>query len=506
MPVTFEMFRQWMDLENGRNAKHIDDFARALDAYSTSVTGLINDLAEKQDAIRGRWSGAATNALLERVAQDLGGLAAMRTALDDSHKALADLPAHIEEANKRVQDLAQYAQPYYGPQNENVVIPEKSDAWPEDTLMRQARAHIDPVMADYFAASTQLGNLPAKWDGRHPDTAAPPPPGQQPTSPGGPHPPGPGPGGPKTPKAPGGPGPGPKAPGGPGGAGDPSATGDSSATGDPGTGGLGSAGGLGSSDPGSPDDPSTMPPSGSDQTPAGLDNLDPSTLDPGNLPTDQNSNNPDQQNNVPINVPQLAGNPNVTQLPTTSSNPPDIKVPDPSPLPSSNSPTGPNDVVIPPGSGGGVNQSRTGGPSTSLPSTGSQAGNAPRTSAPPGQTAANAAAANRSGMPPMYPPPMGGMGGRGGSGGVKPGTAEKPGGPELGALGGAPGKPVEEIGVPARLRGRSAGSVAARTTRTPRRRSRKPGGGPAGSSAADERDEVLDEHLWRVDPPAMSDE
>jgi hypothetical protein len=233
---------------------------------------------------------------------------------------------------------------------------------------------------------------------------------------------------------------------------------------------------------------------------------DPNTPDPNlpnipdpSLPNDPN--NPNPPTNVPINLPQLAGNPTPIHLPpNTSTNPPTIKLPDSGPVPSSSFSSGGGPISLPTGVPPAVGSNRSSGSSNT---TGTQAGNAPRVSGLPGESTAGAnAAAKGGGMPPMYPPPMGGMGAGGRGGGVRPGTAEKAGGPEVGGLGGAPGKPVEEIGVPSGLRGRGAGAPTGRATRAPRRR--KPAA-PA-RSAADERGEVLDEHLWRVEPPAMSDE
>jgi hypothetical protein len=111
---------------------------------------------------------------------------------------------------------------------------------------------------------------------------------------------------------------------------------------------------------------------------------------------------------------------------------------------------------------------------------------------------AEAGAAGRGGTPPYFPP-MGGMGGAGGRGGaaIRPGVAERAGGPELGGLG-TPAAPTEDAGVPRALRGRRDGSGRSGRDR-PVRRARKR---PSPASAGNDPHEVLDEHLWRVESPS----
>jgi hypothetical protein len=113
---------------------------------------------------------------------------------------------------------------------------------------------------------------------------------------------------------------------------------------------------------------------------------------------------------------------------------------------------------------------------------------------------AEAGAAGRGGTPPYFPP-MGGMGGAGGRGGaaIRPGVAERAGGPELGGLG-TPTAPTEDAGVPPPLRGRRDSSGRSGRDR-PVRRARKP---PASATAANDPNEVLDEHLWRVEPSSLA--
>jgi hypothetical protein len=125
-------------------------------------------------------------------------------------------------------------------------------------------------------------------------------------------------------------------------------------------------------------------------------------------------------------------------------------------------------------------------------------GSAPGAVAQGATAAEDASSAGQRSSAPFYPPPMGGMGAgqQKQSGQMKPGNAERAGGPELGAT--APVKNPEHVGVPSTLRGRADGDPRRQQDR--RRKQKKPVGKPA-----DDYTEVLDEQLWHVAPPAMSD-
>lgn len=494
------------------------DLAKAINDYADHLAGGKPALMNVNGQLGSHWTSEAGGALTKEFSDNLGQplddvVAALRSAsgalgqLHDTAQQLVGFSIGnalnpLSSGPTSLDELEQKMQPDGPPRVFSGELIKQAD----DNLVNAGNKLISDRLTPVLdAAVTTLDAVVGmKWAGRQGGNK--PQAELKPRAPGAP-------GGPKSPSLPKGPGgatpPGAKTPG----AGDPGSptAGAPSTGGDPSTGGtpsLGDTGSPSSSDPTSLGDPNASSSNLPDQTPSIPDIPDPSTIDPGNPPpTDPNVNIPNPPPNVPINIPQLAGNPNIVNVPNPSANIPDLKIPDPINLPGSNSPTGggPLNVPLIPPVGGGSSQSRSSGSSNT---TGTQAGNAPRVSGLPNEAAAAAnAAKGGGGMPPMYPPPMGGMGGGRGGGGVRPGTADKAGGPELGGLGAAPGKPVEEIGVPARLRGRGAAAgPAGRATRTPRRRTRKSNGAQTVSSAADERGEVLDEQLWRVEPPAMSDE
>ncbi|HEY3716390.1 MAG TPA: hypothetical protein VGL39_17825 [Jatrophihabitantaceae bacterium] len=515
--MTFEQLHTSIGLERERNAPQLTQLTTDLQTYADAVGKAYTTLSGQADRLRLLWTSAAASELRAVMSRDLEDLRTMHDWITQNVlPALSGLPAAVTTAADQVDQLAKQPREPHLVSTPNPYTSSSTlmPGWTEQDLERAAHDVIDPVMLRYQTLAAVLASPPT-WSGERPSGS----PSANAAKAKGPA----GPGGAGGVKAPGGGAGGAaggakssaKAPAA-GGAGSPSAAGGASGS-DP-----SAAGDPSASDPSSVSDPNAMSPSGSDPNQSGLNNIDPSTFDPGtsnpNLPNDPNISNP----NVPnINVPQLAGNPSTIQLPPNSSTtPPSIKIPDLN-LPAGSNSAGGGTInlpsVLPPGTT--PSQPGTGGPSSPSPGTSTAGGNAPKPVGLAGEPAA-AAAAKTSGMP-YLPPPMGGMGGGGrqGGGGVKPGTAEQAGGPELGALGGPAGKPIEEIGVPARLRGRGAAGRSERPTR-PARPRRADGAGSAGSAGkgsakgaalssgptVDDSGEVLDEQLWRVEPPAMSDE
>jgi len=468
-----------LEKEAGPNGQVLGQIAKNLQAYQAAITDLTRQVSQQLESVD-VWQGATKAAFKNSLGAQMDATQGMTRSVDNGARAIDELTKTLAatlDAAKRIEPPRAAGEaiapgseyPYWDSGNASQVLQQLVD-------LINAMA---PQYQNAIVALDELAN--ARWTGpRAPSNSS--------LSPNGAG----------TPK--GAAGGGAKAPGGgaggAGGAKTPAAggAGSPSATGAAGSSDPSAAGDTSASDPGSTSDPNALP-------------NDPNVNSPS-LPNDPTVNVP----NIPnTNVPQLAGNPSTIQLPPNSSTTPPSKIPDLN-LPTGSSSAGGGAInlpsVLPPGTT--PNQPATGGPSSPAPGTATAGGTAPKPGGLAGEPAA-AAGAKTSGMP-YLPPPMGGMGGGGrqGGGGVKPGTAEQAGGPELGGLGGPAGKPIEEIGVPARLRGRGAAARSARPTRParPRRAGRGSAKGAAQASGptVDDSGEVLDEQLWRVDPPAMSDE
>jgi len=494
---TFQHYLEALRQEVNGPRMALQQVIKSLQSYSDTVSGLGPDL-QRQLAAVDAWQGQAKDAFFKSISDQVDATQPMPPALGNTIQALNDLAGTIASTYEAAVRL----EPPQPPTSSGGEYPTLIPGTGPDAVNKLVDL-INSMVPHYQDAVTALGALATmQWPGPRaasgqavsPDAAAAPKGGAG-GAPGG------GAGGAAKPNA-GGAGAGGAGAGGAaagaGGASDPSAASgsDPSAAGDP-----------SASDPGSTSDPNALPNDPNVNSPS-LPN-DPSVNTPS-LPNDPTVNVP----NVPnTNVPQLAGNPSTIQLPPNSSTTPPSKIPDLN-LPTGSSSAGGGAInlpsVLPPGTT--PNQPGTGGPSSPSPGTATAGGTAPKPGGLAGEPAA-AAGAKTSGMP-YLPPPMGGMGGGGRQGGgVKPGTAEQAGGPELGGLGGPAGKPIEEIGVPARLRGRGAAARSARPVRParPRRASSAGRGSTKGAAQSsgptvDDSGEVLDEQLWRVDPPAMSDE
>jgi uncharacterized protein YukE len=492
----FQYLRDQVRHEAEQNSPALQATMTNLEAYKRSIADLQHVVRDQRAGVQ-TWTGAARNAFDDQMDQHLAALDTMPQAVDTAIQAIDRLRTTIAETARKVEDVEP-------PRAPRAVAAGKVALMDQGVTGQDAANRvvdlINGMAPDYQAAAQALGVISTtQWPG--PRSAAPAAPGASPPA---------GPGGPKGAGGGNPPG-GAKAPGGAGagkGAGGAGAGGAGAGGAGAGGAGTGGAGSPSASDPGSTGDQSATSPSGSA----------PSQQDPNlNIP---NPNSPSiniPNPNIPspdipkpvvqkIDIPQLAGHQSTVQLPPNASiTGPNAKIPDlnlgAGPGGSSGGP-----VALPPL--GPPNGNSSG---ASLPGTQAPTGGAPGAAGLAGEAAA-AAGTNRSGGMPYLPPPMGGMGagGRGGAG-VKPGTAEQAGGP---GLGGPAAKPIEEIGVPARLRGRGAGTRAARPTRPTRPRGigkgaakgAASGAAPASSPAKGDSGEVLDEQLWHVQPPAMFDE
>jgi hypothetical protein len=458
-----------IQFESDHNAMPIRAFSRGVRNFIKLLEDVGGPYHTTGENLRTHYNSPAGNAIADQLKADYDHMVAMHDALTKDStflEMLNGLGDHIDNAAKQVKDLAQSAQARLapGPPGSGVMIevPARSD----EELATHANEYIDPVNKDYDklqAKLAEIGKLPA-WDGLQGQARSN---TDQPTAPV-----------PAGPRVAGGPDPHQKmpttgTPNGTGGAQLPTGQGGNSPQGSPSS---ASPAGTGADTPTTPGDQTAGLPTDT----SGSSLADPSTIpttDPGTIPT---------TDLMPAGSPStLDTSPTV---PPTTTTPTDFTAPKAPNTPLSTLPVATTSLASP-NSTMQPTIPESVAAQTALP----VATEAALAGTP--ASAANAAAA-RGPIPPFYPPPMNGAQRGGGAGaGIKPGTAERAGGPDLG-LAGPPAERPENVGVPRSLRRDATASDA----RPARRRKKRPESG-TGPQAA----EVLDEQLWQVEPPAMSD-
>jgi hypothetical protein len=452
--------------------------ADGLAAFSKGVMDEVNGLNQALNQLTPRWNGNLANQfpteLNNRLAQPL---TPMMATIADAERALRDLPGAIDVANGHIQDIADARQPV------TVVVPNSYAAGAtqlpgltEQQARDQAWGYLHPLMNLKSAAAQTLQAVSQlKWTG---------PQAVDPTAPPGATPLGANPAGPK----PTGPGPQPVAPG--------------NKPANPGT--------NPAPEPKAPQTPSAPGGDTSAPSPTGADTTptDPGSIQPvSQQPADQPTLAGDPTSTTPFTPPQPVQLPQVESAPSNPQliNPVSVPTPPLTKLPTVRTPIEPalsssTDPVTPKFLGPNATNASTVPESVTGSSTARPGGQPQASSSTTPETAGEPSAA-RGGMP--YMPPMGGMpggAGKNGGGEIKPGVAESPGGPALGQRGVA-GKSSPYVGVPDELRGRSADKPSGPKSGGPvRRRRTKKTSQPKPEATG----EVLDEHLWRVEPPTAS--
>jgi hypothetical protein len=503
------------------NVANIEGGANALQTVHEYMMNTRTELMNHMDQIRGAWKSQTANSLMDGFGQNLGGINEMIAALETGGPMGATAPAALQSLVGRIQDARTAINNVSHQVNEGIQAPRTSagigqpsapteaaanaeqDAFEREmlqqaqsiqrdlqTAVNQTHAQVAPVAQLQWKGHQGVGNATPADPTQTPGTPDPSktPANQTPAS----QVPGPGPGVGSVP--------------------------DTSAANTPAdstspalTGGLTPT----QSEPGV----DTIPASSVPAT---------TTTDPSSLPSSSTSPdgtstvaNPNYNPNLPIsatNEPTIPTSTIPTSAIPTSTIPtskiPSTSIPKGTTIDSRGNLVGPDGKVITPGvapttttrtSPSESTEIRPGTPEsmTNQTTSGGTAGNSALPleeallNSPVAAQQASAAQGARS--PYMPPPPMGGMQQRQGAK-VGPGNAERSGGPEPGLR---PPKNPENVGVPSTLRGRGEMKPGAQSG-SPRRR-RKPVAARAATPDA-LSSEILDEHLWRVQGPAMSDE